>query len=345
MIVGVDIGTQSLKAMVVDRDLAVRGAASRSYRPSLDQDGRAEQSPLLWENALAPTIAAALAEAGARADQVAALGISGQLDGCVPVDDRGDPLGPCIIWMDRRARAELADLPADLIRRRTGIVPDPSHLAAKIRWLKRRPGVRARCYHQPVSYLVERLTGAAVIDHAQASTSMLYALATGDYDDGLLGLFEVERRELPELRAAGARAGALTARGAELAGLKPGIPVAVGTGDDFAAPLGAGVIGPGPVVVSVGTGEVVGAVHAAATIDPADLVETHVYPAGGFFIENPGWLAGGAVAWLIATLAIADLAELDRLAGAVPPGAEGVVSYTHLRAHETRSNGVLRQVD
>jgi xylulokinase len=326
MIVGIDIGTQSLKAVAVDRDLRVRGEAGTPYRPSLPRAGWAEQSPALWEQALAPTIAGALTRAGTRLDAVEAIGISGQLDGCIPVDDGGRPLGPCIIWMDRRAQAEMAGLPADLIRARTGIVPDASHMAAKIRWLKRRPGeARARRFHQPVSYMVERLTGEAVIDHALASTSMLYALDARDYDDALLGLFEVERRELPELRDAATRAGSLNARGADLTGVPRGTPVAVGTGDDFAAPLGAGITGPGPAAVVLGTGEVVGAVHGSAAIDPADLVETHAYPAGGYFIENPGWLAGGAVAWLAETLALGDVAELDRLAGAVPAGAEGVI--------------------
>jgi xylulokinase len=154
---------------------------------------------------------------------------------------------------------------------------------------------------------------------------MLYGLASRDYDDTLLGLFDVERRELPELRDAAACAGRLNACGADLTGLRRGTPVAVGTGDDFAAPLGAGITGPGPAAVVLGTGEVVGAVHAAPTIDPGDLVETHAYPAGGYFIENPGWLAGGAVAWLAETLALGDAAELDRLAGAVPAGADGVI--------------------
>src|SRR5690606_10064494 len=119
-------------------------------------------------------------------------------------------------------------------------------------------------------------------------------------------------------------AGGLSRRGAALTGLRPGIPVAVGTGDDFASALGAGITRPGPAAVVLGTGEVVGALHGAPTVDPGDLVETHAYPAGGYFIENPGWLAGGAVAWLMRILAMGDLAELNRLAEAAAPGAGGV---------------------
>ncbi|MCI0430148.1 MAG: hypothetical protein L0210_06350, partial [Rhodospirillales bacterium] len=137
MIVGIDIGTQSLKAAVTDRALKVVGEASVSYRPSFPAPGRAEQDPSLWEKALGPAIKSALEEAGVSARQVVAVGLCGQLDGCVAVDRQGRALGPCLIWMDRRAHGEVADLPAELIRSRCGVVRDASHMAAKIRWLQR----------------------------------------------------------------------------------------------------------------------------------------------------------------------------------------------------------------
>lgn len=326
MIVGIDIGTQSLKASVIDADLRLRGTAAVSYRPSLPRPGWAEQSPVLWEQAIGPAIAAALRNADARPADVRSLGISGQLDGCIPVGENGTALAPCIIWMDRRAQAEITALPTAQIRACTGIVPDASHMAAKIRWLKRNSDPTGRRgFHQPVSYMVERLTGESVIDHALASTSMLYGLERGDYDDSLLELFEVDRRELPPIRDASSQAGVLNAKGSELTGLPVGVPVAVGTGDDFAAPLGAGIIRPGTAAVALGTGEVVGAVHLSAVIDSGDLVETHAYPSGGYFIENPGWLSGGSVAWLAQILALDSFTELDALANAVPPGADGVI--------------------
>jgi xylulokinase len=325
MFVGVDIGTQSLKAVVTGDDLVPRGAASEAYQPSFPRPGWAEQDPALWERALGPAIAAALAAAGAAPGEVRGLGISGQLDGCIAVDGAGTALGPCLIWMDRRAIDETANIPADLVRRRTGIMLDAGHMAAKMRWLKRhRPDCRTARFHQPVSYLVERLTGAYVIDQALASTTMVCALGQPAYDRELLALFEIGADELPRIADAAACAGRLHAAGAALTGLPSGIPVAVGTGDDFSTPLGAGLIAPGRVAVVLGTAEVVGAVHGAATIDDSDLVETHAYPGGAYFIENPGWLSGGAVAWLSSTLGLSGPAELDRLASEAPPGAAGL---------------------
>lgn len=326
MIVGIDIGTQSLKVAVVDRAMRVCGEAATSYRPSFPQPGWAEQDPALWERALGPTIAAALHEAGAAPTQVEALGICGQLDGCVAVDADGRALTPCLIWMDRRAQVEIGDVPAALVRKRAGLVADAGHMAAKVRWLKRHDARAAGAarFHQPVSYLVERLTGTSVIDHALASTTMAYALDQRAFDPALLGLFEIEAGELPALAEATDRAGSLSPAGAALTGLPAGLPVAVGTGDDFSTPLGAGVVEPGQLAVILGTGEVIGAVHPRPVIDDAGLVETHAYPGGAYFLENPGWLSGGAVAWLCELLGIDGFGALDAAAAAAPIGADGL---------------------
>jgi xylulokinase len=86
MILGIDIGTQSLKALVLSPDMKVMGEHAIPYRPSFPQAGWAEQDPKLWEVALGPAIHGALAAAGRKADEVKALGFAGQLDGCVAID-------------------------------------------------------------------------------------------------------------------------------------------------------------------------------------------------------------------------------------------------------------------
>jgi xylulokinase len=321
VIVGIDIGTQSLKVVVVDPALRVVAESSRAYQPRYPQPGWAEQDPRDWERALRPTIGQALARAGARPGDVLALGIAGQLDGCVAVDRSGTPMGPCLIWSDRRAVHEIDQVATDYLRRVTGITADPSHMAAKVRWLG---AASAERFHQPVSYLVARLTGQHVFDHGLASTTMLYDLARRDFDDALLAHFGIGRDRLPRIAAATDLAGALHSDGARLSGLPQGLPVAVGTGDDFSTPLGAGLIEPGRAICVLGTAEVVGALSAQPVIDSAGLVETHAYPGGRFFIENPGWLAGGAVQWLLGVTGVADAATLDWYAARAPGGADGV---------------------
>lgn len=327
MFVGIDIGTQSLKAIVTDDTFRPLAEATRCYQPDFPQPGWAEQSPSLWEETLGPAIAEALTTASISPDAVRGISVCGQLDGCLPVDENGSPIGNCVIWMDRRAEAELADVDAQLVRQRGGIMADASHFAAKARWLKRHHTVATKLarYHGPVSFMVERLTGRAVMDHAVASTTMLYDLNARDYDDALLNAFELTRSELPEIGDAFERAASLSARGASLSGLPKGIPVAIGTGDDFSTPLGAGLVNPGDIAVVLGTGEVVAGLTSQSIIDHGDLVETHGYPSGGYMLENPGWLCGGSLAWAMNLLKVDTAAAFDALAAQAPPGSDGVL--------------------
>jgi xylulokinase len=331
LVLGIDLGTQSVKAVVCDPELAVRGQHAVAIATQYPAPDRAEQDPRAWEAALGPAIAGALAAAGVAADAIAGLAIAGQLDGCVAVDARGAPVSPALIWQDRRAVDEAARVDAAALFETTGQVADASHMAAKIAWLRGRAPGAAR-FHQPVSYVVERLTGAAVIDPALASTTMLLELATARWSARWLDAFAIRADELPRLAPACSVAGGLTADGARLTGLRVGTPVAVGTGDDFAAPLGAGIVAPGPIVCVIGTAEVVGTLAPTPVLDRVGepMVETHVYPSvrnsddAIFFVENPGWLAGGAVRWAARMLGVASDRELDALAASAPPGADGV---------------------
>lgn len=324
--VGVDIGTQSLKAVVTDAALRVVGEASIPYRPNFPRPGWADQDPALWLDALGPAIHRALEAAGLGPNAVRALGITGQLDGCVPTDAAANALAPGIIWMDRRADHEIEHVSATLVRDRAGLVLDPTHMAAKIRWFERHGDLagRVRTWHQPTSFVVEKLTGERVFDHGLASTTMLYGVLPRAFDAALLDAFEIDAARLPRIEDAGTIAGRLHARGAVLAGLAEGTTVAVGTGDDFSNPLGAGVTLPGCLACSLGTAEALGAVSDTAVIDTESLLETHGWFDGRSYVSNPGWLSGGAVTWFCETFSVASAAEMSQLAASVPMGSGGV---------------------
>ena len=322
-LLGLDLGTQSLKAVVLADDLSLLGKGAAPYRPRFPKPAWAEQDATEWLRALRPAIAEALNAAGLAAADIAALAICGQLDGCVPTDDAGNPLGPAPIWMDRRAEPLLAGLDATLVRDRCGLVLDATHMAAKIMWLHRVYG--AATWHQPVSFMVAALTGARVMSRSLASTTMLYDVTSGDWGDDLLAMFGIQRDRLPDLAAEDDIAGALNGHGAALTGLLPGTPVAVGTGDDFSNLLGAGIATRGIVSVSLGTAEAVGALHDRPQIDPQMLVESHAFPGNGYHLGNPGWLSGGAVRWAAQLLKIESDDAFMALAAEIPAGCEGLV--------------------
>tara|TARA_R110002096_G_scaffold436038_2_gene665828 strand:- start:94337 stop:95779 length:1443 start_codon:yes stop_codon:yes gene_type:complete len=322
-VVGVDIGTQSLKAVVTSEGGVLLAEASESYDVLQPRAGWAEQDPRLWERALSKVVPKALATAGLQASQVQGLAIAGQLDGCLAVDTKGQPLSNCLIWMDRRSVDYVPDASAERLAA-TGLVFDASHMAAKIRWLKAHGKLASAArFHQPTSYLVERLCGAYVFDHGLASTTMLYDLRARDYGDELLARFDLNCTELPAIADAESRAGVLSAEGAKLCGLPMGTPLAVGTGDDFSTILGAGLSAPGPMLCGLGTAEVVGTMSMALCIDTLGLVETHEF-LQGYYVQNPGWQSGGALRWIRTILNIDSDETLDLLAAEAPPGSDGV---------------------
>src|SRR5687768_17724144 len=110
MHLGIDIGTQSLKAIIADEALCLRGTGSSAYSPDYPRPGWAQQDPALWLAALRPAIARALDDAQVSAADIRGMAICGQLDGCVGVTADGEAVAPAVIWMDRRATAEVADI-------------------------------------------------------------------------------------------------------------------------------------------------------------------------------------------------------------------------------------------
>jgi len=200
-------------------------------------------------------------------------------------------------------------------------------MAAKIVWLKQALGAAAKDahYHQPVSWLVERLTGERVLDHGHASTTMLYDLKAQTWSEELLSAFGISAGELPRLDDSFATAGRLNRAGADITGLPEGVTVAVGTGDDFSNPLGAGLAKPGQLACCLGTAEVVGALDDDAKIDDTGLLQTLRFPTGHYFIENPGWLSGGSVEWAAGILGFDNPQQFDQAATGVTAGSEGVI--------------------
>ncbi len=323
---GIDVGTQSLKVVVLDSSGRVLAQAATAYPFLSLKPLWVEQSPAAWLESLRPTISLALGQAMLTPADILSVGVAGQLDGCVPVDVSGKPLANCLIWMDRRAQAELDDIPASLIQTRCGVAADASHMAAKIRWFKRNlaDADRIARFHQPTTFIVEQLTGVATIDASLASTTMLYDAARQRFDPDLVQRFQTSIAELPTLRAASASAGRMTTRGAALTGLSEGTPVAVGTGDDFASMLGAGVMRPGTTVCSLGTAEVVGAIVPHRVVDPTGLLQSNPFFGDLHYIGHPGWLSGGSVQWLKHIILARSDESFHELAAAAAPGADGL---------------------
>jgi xylulokinase len=310
LVAGVDCSTQSTKVLVIDTATGGTVAEGRAEHDVATGDGRSETDPQVWWDALA----AALKQTG-RAGDVDAIAIGGQQHGLVLQDDQGRALRPAVLWNDTRSAEVVPELRAALggeqvWAQRIGSVPVASFTVTSLAWLRRHePDVvaRAAAIRLPHDHLTERLTGRGVSDRGDASGTGWWSPVTGDDLDEVLELpsVGVDRSLLPEVLGPGEVAGHVTAEAAAALGLREGIAVGAGTGDNMAAALGLGVA-PGVPVVSLGTSGTAYTVSRVPTADPSGVV-------AGFAAADGGYLP--LVCTLNCTLAVDRFAQwlgLDR---------------------------------
>ncbi len=313
MILAIDQGTTGTTCLVVDDELRIRGRGYRELTQHFPQPGWVEHDPEeIWAGVLAAA-EEAVGAAGVRPADLQAIGITNQRETTVLWERAGGrPVAPAIVWQDRRTADRCRELPFELIRARTGLLPDPYFSATKLEWLLARADAPTEglAFGTVDSWLVWKLTGGRVhvTDRTNASRTMLLGLDSLDWDDELLELFGVDRAVLPRVAGSAEVVGE-----GELLGVT--LPIAGIAGDQQAALAGHGCFERGEAKATYGTGSFV-LVHAGAEREPAPagLLETAAAPAG-YALEGAILVSGAAIQWLRDGLGlVADAAESEALA-------------------------------
>ena len=258
---GVDCGTQSTKVILADADSEEIVGFGRAAHELIEElDGTREQDPEWWIDALTTAVRAALTPEV----EVAGIGVSGQQHGLVCLDAADHPVRPAKLWNDTTTVAEcdaLTDAAGgpqaalDLIGN-TFLV---GYTAPKVLWLRR---------HEPAAYAASQrmclphdflnlwLTGTFASEPGDASGTAYFDVRQRTYAQPVLSSIDPQRdwrRTLPPIIPSLSVLGQLRAEAAAALGLRPGIPVSGGGGDNMMAALGVGAVREGPVVVSLGT--------------------------------------------------------------------------------------------
>ncbi|WP_175687737.1 xylulokinase [Burkholderia anthina] len=287
MYLGLDLGTSGVKAILLDRDGAVRASASRPLTVSRPRPRWSEQAPRDWWEAACSALAAvvgAARAAGVDSRDIAALGLTGQMHGATLLDAQGDVLRPAILWNDGRADAECAELErlAPALRTVAGNIAMPGFTAPKLLWVRRHElevFARIATVLLPKDYLRYRLTGAFATDPSDAAGTLWLDVAKRDYDDALLAACGLSRAQMPAVFEGNRVTGTLLPAVARSLGLRE-IPVVAGGGDNAAGAVGVGIVRPGDALLSLGTSGVYFAVSDGFRANPESAVHSfcHALP-------------------------------------------------------------------
>jgi xylulokinase len=345
---GLDVGTGGTRAVLVDEQGQVTASASEEHAAFRSPfPGWAEQDPGDWWRAATKAIAEVVAASqGASID---AVGLTGQMHGAVMLDANGKVLRSALIWCDQRTDDECDWLHREIGRERLiELVANPAlpnFTLTKLLWVKRhQPEIFAKIAHVlcPKDYVRYRLTGTYAMDVQEASGTLLLDVAHRRWSTEVAGIAGIPEAWLPPLFESPDVCAEISEEAAARTGLKAGIPVVAGAGDQGAGAVGMGILEPGAVSATIGTSGVVFAATAAPTRDPLGRLHTfcHAVP-GRWHVMGVTQAAGLSLRWLREVLnpetgaAAESYDALTALAAKVPAGSDGLLWAPYLLGERT----------
>ena len=353
-VIGVDGGTESIRAHVFDLDGRSRGTAKGSYETRFPAPARAEQDPEDWWRALGEAVRGAVAASGVDPVQIEALACDTTSCTVVAMDEAGAPLRPCLLWMDVRAHEEAGEILATgdpaLALNGAGQGPlSPEWMLPKALWLKRHESEtwrRAAKMGEYQDFLTLRLTGRWCASLNNATMRWHYRTGHGGWPDGLLAASELAdlREKWPaEVVAPGEVIGPLMTEAAEHLGLPTSVKVVQGGADAFIGMIGLGVKDEGDLALITGSSHLHLGIAAREVHSPGvwGTYADCVYP-GRHVIEGGQTSTGSVIAWFKRHFAPNTSFEaLNEAAAALPPGAEGLLAVDHFQGNRTPHTDAL----
>ena len=345
LLLGIDLGTSSVKALVVALDGTVLGRGVADYLIYHPQPDQAEQDPNQWWDATCHAIRQAVAMLP-NAHAIVAIGVTGQMHGTVLLDRADALLGPAIIWPDQRSHVQVDEITAGVGAKSlitiTGTPVATGFQAATLRWLQQaRPDLMAHTGHVllPKDYLRWRLTREFATDPSDGSGSGLLDVNTRTWATALLDMLEIDPAWLPPVQPATGLAGTLQPSAAAALGLPPGLPVITGAADTPCSALAAGVTMPDTLLLTLSSG---GQLLMPSPTVALDLQgRSHTFCNALTPEQGAGWYrmaalltVGLALRWLrdevLGLTGAGAYERITAMAASVPMGAQGLLFLPYL---------------
>ena len=353
-VIGCDIGTSGTRAIVVSDAGEVLSTATVAYELSTPQPGWAEQHPDTWYEASLKSISGAVQEAGVSAEDVKAIGFSGQMHSSVFLDTSGEVLRPALLWCDTRTHEECAEITDTVglsnLRKWVSNPALEGFTLPKILWVrKNEPEVYGKiaCVMMPKDYVRYRLTGSVSTDVSDAAGTLCFDVRKRRWSRQLLERLGIDPAWFPPVVESQEVCGELTSSAAEALGLRAGTPVVGGGADNTCAAVGNGIIETGEVMASLGTSGVFFAHSDDVRVDPGLRAHTfcHSVPEK-WYLMGVMLSAGHSLRWYRDTLGLSEKEVgsrtgedpydvLSNLAQEAPAGSEGLLFLPYLMGERT----------
>lgn len=349
MLLAIDIGTSSAKAILFDPDaVTIIAVASKEYPVYRPQPDHAEQNPGDWWQAVVKITHKIVADH--KPADIHAIGLTGQMHGTVLLDKAAEVIHPAIIWADQRSANVLDDMVsivgAEAYTSVAGTLPAAGFMGATLVWLtKHQPELLAQADHVilPKDYIRLRLTGEIATDTSDAASTALFDIKNKYWSEKLINELQLDQRIFPNVLESATTAGQLTQSAAAELGLSAGIPVIAGCADQPAQALANGLIKPGLASVTTGTG---GQIFIPTQLSDQGELATdprlHVFNhaiADQIYILGAILSAGSALRWLRGIVGLGNdpqaYTKLSQEAAEVSVGSDGLIFLPYLVGERT----------
>lgn len=359
MLLGLDIGTSSSKAVLVDPSGAVRGVGRSEHPIDQPRPGWSQQRATDWWASATRAVKQAVESAAISTDQVQAVGLSGQMHGLVLLDDHAlhsakdgaiHAIHPVLLWNDQRTHAQCREIEHALggvraVVEAVGNAALPGLTLPKILWVREHaPDVFKQItkFCMPKDFIALQLTGELATDVGDGAGTLLFDPSARAWSVRALGAVHLDPELAPPVLESASVVGHLTPFAAHQLNLRSDIPVIIGSGDNQTGAIGTGVVEPGLAMAMLGTSGVIyahSASHAPDLVHPQVCGRTQAFcAADGTAASSGHWSitgctlsAGGSLDWAREVLAphVPFSTLLDEAASA-PPGSDGLIFLPHL---------------
>jgi xylulokinase len=342
-VIGIDLGTSSVKALLVDRDGHVIGEASESYPLIQPKSGYSEQDPEEWVAQSLNALRRLIEESGVEPADVKGISFSGQMHGLVLLDSEHKVLRNAILWNDTRTTRQCREIEATLGEHLLAVTRNPAlegFTLPKMLWVRQHEPelfAKAALFLLPKDYLRYRLTGELGMDYSDAAGTLLLDVAGRRWSSEVLKAFELDESLCPKLIASTEYVGTLLPEMAERSGLLSTVQVFGGGADNACGATGAGILGAGETLCSIGTSGVILSYEETADAYYAGQVHffNHAEP-DAFYAMGVTLAAGSSLSWYRDTFTPGrSFDELLAEAGDIEAGAGGLLFTPYLSGERT----------